>query len=403
MGERNQDPHPTELIVDSRHFDAVASVLAGDLGVWTGKPTSADTEENEDLALVLLKNLQLERYASRARARYQNEIDALETDERKFKPLDILLYDLRARFTASHGFVPVMGKNREAVIGYPQHKGVVNPQLTDETFELASTGAGSGVRIGVVDTRLAPHKSLPLEIVLRDDEFKVGTEDPTVWAGHATFIAGLIRQAAPGAQLDMRAGLSDVTGESSAWEAAKKVASYRNSDIDILNLSFGCETADNEPPLVLRRALDRLSDSVLVVAAAGNRGVPESESESEPPPNEIWPAAATSVIAVGVPSTGESGSLEDAAFSMRRRWVDCTAPGVNQLSSYLTGPVNREPDRTETFTGFAQWSGTSFAAANVSGEVAAQMTRGNVGARDALEQLMAKQTPSIQKYVHGQS
>lgn len=394
MGERNQDPYPTELIVDSRHFDAVASVLAGDLGVWTGKPTSADKEENEDLALVLLKNLQLERYASRARARYQNEIDALETDERKFKPLDILLYDLRARFTASHGFVPVMGKNREAVIGSPQHKApAIPPTVVEQRIQIATSEDGRSIRIGVVDTRLAPHQSLPLDIVLRDEEFKVGSEKPTAWAGHATFIAGLIRQAAPGAQLDMRTGLSDNTGENSAWEVAKKIASFRNSDIDILNLSFGCVTADKEPPLVFRRALHQLRSSVLVVAAAGNRDALPN------PPTHIWPAAATSVVAVGA-TKHMDGQDDLASFSMRRTWVDCTAPGVQVTSTY---PVQSVLSEGDDLTGFAQWSGTSFAAANVSGEVAAQMTRGNVGARDALEQLMAKQTPSIQKYVHGQS
>jgi subtilisin family serine protease len=195
-----------------------------------------------------------------------------------------------------------------------------------------------------------------------------------VWAGHGNFVAGLIRQAAPAAHLDMRAGLAPDTGTSSAWEVAKKIASFQHSGIHILNLSLGCVTADNEPPLVLRRALEKLDPQVLVVAAAGNR------ANADFPPAQVWPAAATGVIAVGAVDQG--GAL--AEFCLDKAWTRCFAPGVAVTSTYLTDTVTLDDGEEIEFTGTAEWSGTSFATAAVTGKIAARMTADDVSARDAL-------------------
>jgi len=72
-------------------------------------------------------------------------------------------------------------------------------------------------------------------------------------------------------------------------------------------------------------------------------------------------------------------------------WVDVAACGMEVSSTYLKGDVNLEsvhgkPD--QPFDGFATWSGTSFAAAEVSGAIAARTVPGEVGARTALAQLL---------------
>ena len=360
-----------ELIVDLRQRDAVATVLTHDLGVWP----AAEEEESADLDLALLKNLRLSDYAPRARKRYANEIAALEQPGRSFTDLDVLLYDLRLRFGAARGWEPLVGKNRDAVVGFPQHKDATPPRHPIGQFALTGNG-GAGVRIGVVDGPFAPHELLPAEVVMRDEEF-VGTSPAPVGAGHATFVCGLIRRAAPGARLDVRTGLDAESGLSTAWTAARKIASFRNSDVDILNLSLGCVTIDGEPPLVLRRALERLDSRVLVVAAAGNRADLEVAGQEV---KQVWPGAASRVIAVGAiePDGGK------AAFSMDESWVDCVAPGVDVTSTYVTGPVE---GFEEKFDGFATWNGTSFAAATVSGAIAATMSAHDLPAEEAFKRV----------------
>ncbi len=387
----DETTHADELIVDARHRDVVVAALT-DLGVW---PEPAE-ERSPDLDLVLLRDLRLDAYAQHARRGYANEIDALESvaGAPPFSDLDVLLHDLRDRFAAAHGYVPLLGKNRDAVIGSPQHKGGAVlprpfPRIGDVSL-IPADGPGLGIRIGIVDTPLAPHALLPAEIVDRDEE--VDTDGPlTPWAGHATFVAGLIREKAPRAHLAVRAGLRADDGENSAWVIAQKIAGLRGAGIDLLNLSLGCETLDQEPPLVLRRALEVLGSDVLVVAAAGNRGIGAADHRT------VWPAAATAVVAVGADPgtiTDPDGSTEDATFSTQQKWVDLTAPGIDVASTYLTGKVG-----TTMFDGFARWTGTSFATATVTGAIAALMSTGTVSAPEAVGQLKAGADPDVRSYV----
>jgi subtilisin family serine protease len=64
-------------------------------------------------------------------------------------------------------------------------------------------------------------------------------------------------------------------------------------------------------------------------------------------------------------------------------WVNVLATGENVTSTYIDGKVALKEERKE-FEGFATWSGTSFAAAKVSGAVAAETVPGRVSAAAAL-------------------
>jgi thermitase len=121
-------------------------------------------------------------------------------------------------------------------------------------------------------------------------------------------------------------------------------------DADVVNLSLGGYTADDQPPMVLGAALGTLlagTDRV-IVAAAGNDG-----GTGQP----FWPAAFT---AAGVPwadqvlavAAHDGSKLCD--WSNKGPWVSLAAPGSQITSTYVNEGV---------FTsGWAQWSGTSFAA-----------------------------------------
>lgn len=375
MGEQinANGEHVDELIVDLPHRDDVVRILV-EKGVWTPPEDRADWREDrsDDLDLVLLRKL------------------------RPANGLDVLMRELRERCAAE------LGKNRDTIVGYPQKKAVANPSVPKVSdFEIVATGKGQGRHIGIIDTPPVDHDHLPDDLVHSDEWFEPSTEHPVKpWAGHGNFVAGRVRLGAPAAHVHMRAGLDPTTGRNDAWSVAKRIAGFRNvigtRHVDVLNLSFGCVTEDNQPPLVMRQALKRLPSDILVVAAAGNR------RNQKPPVTHIWPAAADSVVAVG--ATRPEDSSGDGEFSMRQPWVNCTAPGVRVQSTYLDGvQVELQDADPARFSGLAEWSGTSFAAAYVSGMVAARMAATGERAREAWENLLDDGTSQIARYKHGKS
>ena len=72
----------------------------------------------------------------------------------------------------------------------------------------------------------------------------------------------------------------------------REMVSFLDRDVAILNLSLGCYTEDNQPPLLMQRAIQIMTPRILVVAAAGNHRQPQR-------PRPFWPAALDDVIAVG--------------------------------------------------------------------------------------------------------
>jgi subtilisin family serine protease len=172
------------------------------------------------------------------------------------------------------------------------------------------------------------------------------------------------------------------------WNAAKHIADLAASGVDVLNLSLGCFTGDGNPPLALATAIGRVSPETVVVAAAGNydeADIKQGLTLTTP----MWPAALDDVVAVGA----SDGDGHRAQFSPDLPWVNFLAPGVGVESTYLTGRVragseDAHADATsEAFTGWANWSGTSFAAASVSGAIAARIKPGHRTAREALDDL----------------
>jgi subtilisin family serine protease len=198
-------------------------------------------------------------------------------------------------------------------------------------------------------------------------------------AGHGTFIAGVILMQAPDAVLwPERAIAGDgVTDELRLLHGLAKLKAREaatGQTIDVLNLSLGCYTHDDKPSPVLEATLRALPRATVVVACAGN-------SSSERP---FWPAALKRVIGVG--SMDTAGTAR-STFSNYGWWVDACAFGEDITSSFFQfdsedGGGNRD------FTGYATWSGTSFAAPRVAGAIAALAGRYGSSAPDAAGELL---------------
>lgn len=192
-----------------------------------------------------------------------------------------------------------------------------------------------------------------------------------IGAGHGTFVASVIARVTTARIVMIRAFDTDGLGSDQALARAIRRAGElfdaESAGLGVLNLSCAVETADDREPPVLRSALASLPPEVVVVAAAGN----------ENNGRKCWPAASERAIAVAALGHDQ----QPTEWSNRGWWVDFSTLGVDVVATYVIGKetlnsgVDGDPfdDDPETFTGpnpFAEWEGTSFAAAQVSGRVA---------------------------------
>lgn len=209
------------------------------------------------------------------------------------------------------------------------------------------------LQIGVIDTGYAPHPWLDSHVDYVPDEVEL------FGSGHGTFVAGVIVDRAHNARIVMRRAV--VAGPNDDAQVVKALKALNKPEIKLINLSFGGSQFEQGTPADLRAALDELADDVVVVAAVPNNASPLRN----------YPAADAGILAVGAATT----KGEIAEFSACGRWIDVFAVGEN-----VEGPFE---------DGFATWSGTSFAAASVTGRIGALMSTG-LTAVEAKAKLLAK-------------
>jgi subtilisin family serine protease len=256
-------------------------------------------------------------------------------------------------------------------------------------------GDGKGVKVAVLDTGLFTHPWLAA-VQAAPDSADVWDVDHDEYAdaesGHGTFIAGLILQVAPAAEvyivkvLDSH-GVGDDTTVAAAMEQLPQ-------DVDIVNLSLGGYTLDDAAPLAIASALNAMrKQRNVVVAAAGNAAKPRP----------FWPAAFKQVLAAGAVDQLD-GHWQRAGFSNYGWWVDATARGVNLQSTFTKGKSRKatgaHPDPNDpwiAFDGWAAWDGTSFATPIVAGVLARTMSRnGFATAAEAQAHLLMSSPPAPQ-------
>jgi hypothetical protein len=243
---------------------------------------------------------------------------------------------------------------------------------------------GKGVLVGICDTGIWRDAALvhPWRLggaYLPDP----GDEDPvyghddvlSLQGGHGTFVAGVLRAAAPEVSFDPEVALADTgIGDEEMLVAALDGLARR---VSIINLSLGCRTQDDVPPLPIADRIAALGREVVVVAAAGNAG------GSRP----AWPAALPGVLAVAAVQDDGDGVVP-ARYSNFGPWVDACAQGTH-VSTYVTGVLDLAGAAPEKFDGFARWSGTSFATPHVAGRIAALMTEQGLSATAAAATLLS--------------
>jgi subtilisin family serine protease len=244
--------------------------------------------------------------------------------------------------------------------------------------------AGRGVRVVIVDTGLdlaATQRYEWMSGVTGDDDPGVRTNPIELYAGHGTFIAGVLRCMAPCAEVFVKRAFVE-GGALAEIELVKALDEVLQSlRPDIISLSAGSRTFRNADPLglaVFNETRLRHHKGVVLIAAAGN-----DDSRIT-----FWPAAAGFAVSIGA----LNADLNDrASFSNYGGWVDVYAPGADLVNAYATGVYKylHDPSRpSATFTGLAKWSGTSFATPIVAGLIAARMSHTGENGRDAASALI---------------
>jgi membrane-anchored mycosin MYCP len=404
--------HDDQVVVALPALDVVTRSLSR-LGVTLGR-----IESNAVLRLALIRDLANIDAAVRVLTEDSGVGPALErfAQERRDRgqadpaPLDLLVKGVLVQLTGRFpGWIVEIGKNYQPsfVRGYPHVGGGGDGDPVP--VEIAPGGpaagrhreptAGRGVRVGVLDTRLFPDPGLAGRYIARaEDILDADQGEFTLFDGHCAFVSSCILQQAPAAEIHVRSVLGS-DGDGSAWDAAVAIAEIAQADVDIVNLSFGeYRTDDDSAPLVLRTAVNRLGPDTVVVAAAGNNGdVANMPAKLVPrglEPNSVsYPAALPDVIGVG--ALDRNG--DRAAFTPHPApWIRLLAPGVGVDGAYVRGTVNIEhtdrdgkvlDSKQVYFPGRAIWQGCSFAAAVVSGAIAARTVPGRRSAREALDEL----------------
>jgi subtilisin family serine protease len=243
---------------------------------------------------------------------------------------------------------------------------------------------GAGVTVGVCDTGIWPDAgvfhpswlggSYAPEV---DDEDALFTHADVLalQGGHGTFVAGVVRQGAPGVSLDPERALNStgIGDEAMLVDAIGRL----DDNVSIVNLSLGCYTQDDVPSLPLANAVAALPTKVAVVASAGNSGAARPS----------WPAALDRVVAVAAVAE-TAGGIVPAEYSNFGSWVDASAIG-ERTSTYVKGRLDLPGVPQQQFAGFASWAGTSFAAPYVAGRLAAMMTSDGLDAAAAVQALLS--------------
>lgn len=214
-------------------------------------------------------------------------------------------------------------------------------------------------------------------------------------AGHGTFITGIIRQLAPDATV-LSLPVMDADGiaddrlvpSALTWLLARVQAAAGGRPelaVDVVNLSWGRYVEPGRlavPDDLDRHLLEQLGDcGVRVIASAGNRAT------ELPVPPAAWSAAddgeRTALKGVGALDAGR----RRAAYSNHGEHVRAWAPGtavVSTLPRFDSVSPNEVPtdgdvekvieDPNLQLSTYGRWGGTSFAAAWVSGRLAATLS-----------------------------
>jgi subtilisin family serine protease len=269
-----------------------------------------------------------------------------------------------------------------------------------EPLAMPVGSAGKGVSITVMDTGLEPTWAWattgPTITGDREDYTNPGSSFLPRAAGHGTFIAGVIRQVAPSAAVNVLR-TANSHGFVDELTLAKGIRGMVHAPPDILvicaggySISLGSFGTQKDPtldwlyPLELLNAFEyylaNTKDTIIVMSAGNNDSI-----------DPCFPAAFTvtlgqpdRLVSVGALDSGGWRALfsnygDPTGKTSGGPWVSASTLGVRIRGPFVPGDEDPiyEPDLQPESWGadaFAQWSGTSFSAPAVAAQIASEMS-----------------------------
>lgn len=250
-------------------------------------------------------------------------------------------------------------------------------------------------------------QSAVLSTCLDDPVFDPGLSQNLCQAsGHGAFIAGIIHQNAPDANVLMvRVLWPDNIGHEgdvllALWLLHARVLGSRKPGrqdemVDIVSCSLGyyAETSNSGRDIRLKEVIDALiEEGVVVVAAAGNEATGRAFFPAALATIKPAPANGQPVMGVGALNPNST----TAWFSNGGPSVTWLAPGARVISTFPpdiqasggSGRITRDRHRASVdpddfSSGFAVWDGTSFAAPYMAAAVANELLNTDVVEKDA--------------------
>ncbi len=276
--------------------------------------------------------------------------------------------------------------------------GPLVPPFVAVTYGYWFTGSPTGAPYGWVQETPAPPGIDPLD---QDGDARL---DALV--GHANHVAGVLAQACPHASIRVVSHNgafvdSDDSDTPIPTEASVARSLWESRDADVINVGFAFPTlpsiplvgaaSDPWPPppswsfeIVIRALLESFGETErpMIVAPAGNQDCPTPQYPAAfGGPDFAFPNV------VGVASIGPGGAR--SPFSNYGPWVSCSAEGEDVVSSFIDNWVGPTEEAEITLagiagthpvkdfrSGWALWSGTSFATPKVAGAIAAGTATG---------------------------
>jgi hypothetical protein len=238
------------------------------------------------------------------------------------------------------------------------------------SYFAAERATGLGVKIAIIDSGMTFGAPIASEFTLQVGYTVMGGiaqqggvpvdqgdgNGPDYGVGHGTFVAGLISCVAPAAR-HLHIKVLDDEGACDLADVVSALEVSINENVHVANMSL----IPSQPTATLASVItDARNHGIIVVASAGNTN----------PTVNPYVGSESSLIQVG------SSTHLDEARTLAQPWIDLYAPGVSNV------PVGQLPPAAEAVVGplwldenglpvFAASSGTSFAAAFVSGAAAA--------------------------------